>query len=157
VGRQLPETAGQFSLEASLGFLIYRVHQRALALLRRQLEPTGLTPQQFGVLALLHANNDQRQAELCARGATDPNTMVGLVDRLEAMKLVRRRRDPADRRAHLVCLTAAGRRAFYRCLPRYRRAAKRCWMALSGSERQHLRRLLLKVLAAPLEAAMLSS
>jgi|YNPBryantNP2012_1023418.scaffolds.fasta_scaffold06976_5 DNA-binding MarR family transcriptional regulator len=136
----------RFDLDRSIAFLVYRAHQRALAEYRRALEPAGLTPQQFGLLALLYERDGQRQAELCVRGATDPNTMVGLIDRLTALGLVQRRRDPGDRRAHLIFLTPAGRRTFRRWLPAQRRAGSRCWQALTRAEQQRLRELLLKVL-----------
>jgi len=133
-------------LDKSLGFLIYRVHQRAMAEFRRTLEPAGLTPQQFGLLALLHERDGQRQAELCARGAIDPNTMVGLIDRLVALGMVERRRDPRDRRAQQIRLTPAGRRRFRQLWPMQRRTARRLWSALTEPEQALLRELLLRVL-----------
>ncbi len=142
--RQSSTRARKLDLDSSLGFLIYRAHQRALAEFRRTLEPAGLTPQQFGLLTLLHERDGQRQAELCSRGATDPNTMVGLIDRLTALGLVVRRRDPRDRRAHQVFLTPAGRRLFRRLWPRQRRTAQRLWKPLTKTQQSVLRKLLLK-------------
>jgi DNA-binding MarR family transcriptional regulator len=137
-----------YDLEAMLGFLVYKAHQRSFGEFRRLLEPVGLTPPQFGVLALLQQRDAQSQALLCERGVADPNTMVGIVDRLEAAALVRRCRDPRDRRVYLVRLTAAGRRMFARCVPLQRRSTARCWAALSASEQQRLRSLLRKALHA---------
>jgi DNA-binding MarR family transcriptional regulator len=128
---------------------VYKVHQRAAAEFRRALEPTGLTPPQFGVLALLCRQDSQRQAALCERGAVDPNTMVGIVDRLEAAGLVARRRDPQDRRAYLVRITTRGRRMFESCIPLRNQAAHRSWAALSPVEQNRLRDLLRKVLRLP--------
>jgi DNA-binding MarR family transcriptional regulator len=135
-----------FDVDASIGYLLYRAHQRAVAEFRRRLEPVGLTPQQFGLLAFLHEQDGQRQAALCERGATDPNTMVGLVDRLESVGLVARGRDPRDRRVHLVRLTDRGRRVFRRCVPLQRQASRRCFGTLSATEQSRLRRLLRKLL-----------
>ena len=128
---------------------MYKLHQRAAAEFRRALEPTGLTPPQFGVLALLYGRSGQRQAALCERGAIDPNTMVGIVDRLEAAGLVARRRDPRDRRAYLVRITPKGRRTFEDCTPLRNQAASRSWAALSPAEQNQLRDLLRKVLRLP--------
>jgi DNA-binding MarR family transcriptional regulator len=138
-----------YDLESSIGFLVYKVHQHAAAEFRRALEPTGLTPPQFGVLALLHGQDSQRQATLCERGAIDPNTMVGIVDRLEAAGLVERRRDPQDRRAYLVRITPKGRRTFKNCIPLQNQAARRSWAALSPVEQNQLRDLLRNVLRLP--------
>jgi DNA-binding MarR family transcriptional regulator len=145
--------ADTYDLEAMLGFLLYKAHQRSFAEFRRLLEPLGLTPPQFGVLALLHHRDAQSQAMLCERGAADPNTMVGIIDRLEAAGLVRRCRNPCDRRVYLVRITAAGRRMFARCVPLQQRATARCWVALSAREQRRLRTLLRKALRAPKPSA----
>jgi len=142
-----------YHLESSIGFLVYKAHQRAAAELRRALEPMGLTPPQFGVLALLYRHDRQRQATLCERGAIDPNTMVGIVDRLEAASLVARRRDPQDRRAYLVRITPKGRRTFENCIPLRNQAANRSWAMLSPVEQNQLRDLLRKVLRLPEQRA----
>ncbi|MGD8453908.1 MAG: MarR family transcriptional regulator [Phycisphaerae bacterium] len=138
-----------YHLEASLGFLVYRVHQHAAAAFRHALEPVGLTPPQFGVLARLCVENGQRQATLCERCAVDPNTMVGIVDRLEKAGLVVRRRDPQDRRACLVQITAKGRRAFAGCAPARAAASAEAWAALTRAEQGRLRNLLRKALRLP--------
>ena len=87
MARRAARVLGQFDLESSLGFLVYKSHQRSFAELRRRLERLRLTPPQFGVLALLYRADQQTQAALCELGAVDPNTMVGIVDRLEAKQL----------------------------------------------------------------------
>jgi DNA-binding MarR family transcriptional regulator len=140
-----PATA-PFDLEASLGFLVYKAHQRSFGEFRRALEPLRLTPPQFGVLALLAQVDRQTQTRLCELGAVDPNTMVGIVDRLEAASLVRRCVDRRDRRAHLVQITPRGRQVFGRCLPLQREAGQRCWSGLSPAEQARLRTLLRKAL-----------
>ncbi len=140
------QTSSGFDLGASVGFLIYKAHQRSFAEFRRLLEPLRLTPAQFGVLALLYEHDGQRQATLCGRAAVDPNTMVGILDRLQAAGRVSRDRDPRDRRAYLVRITAPGRRTFERCLPRQRQATARCWARLSAADLDTLRDVLRKAL-----------
>jgi DNA-binding MarR family transcriptional regulator len=142
-----------YDLESSIGFLVYKAHQQAAAEFRRALEPTGLTPPQFSVLALLYRRSGQRQAALCERGAIDPNTMVGIVDRMETAGLVERRRDPKDRRAYLVGITPKGRRTFRHCMPLRNQAASRSWAALSSLQQNELRDLLRKVLRLPERSA----
>lgn len=144
--RSNPSQREPYDLESSIGFLVYKAHQRSSAEFRRLLEATGLTPPQFAILALLYGQKGQRQAALCERAAVDPNTMVGIVDRLEAAGLVARHRDPKDRRAYLVRITTKGRRAFRHCLPLRDRAANRSWVALSRAEQDQLRSLLRKAL-----------
>jgi DNA-binding MarR family transcriptional regulator len=141
--RSTPEP---YDLESSIGFLLYKAHQRAFAGFRRTLEPTGLTPPQFGALALLYRQDGQSQAALCERGSVDPNTMVGIVDRLEAAGLVRRGRDARDRRVHVLRITAKGRQVFGECVQLADRFADQCWSALSPAEQDRLREMLHKVI-----------
>ena len=148
MARQMPSQSKLFEIEASLGFLVYKAHQRSFGELRRSLEPMRLTPPQFGVLALLHDRAGERQAALCERGAVDPNTMVGIVDRLEAAELVCRVRDPRDRRAYVVQITPHGRRTFRRCLRLQRQATEQCWAGLSAADQGRLLSLLHKALRA---------
>ena len=48
--------------------------------------------------------------QLGQRTKLDSATLTGILDRLEAMGLVERRPNPADRRAILVCLTKKGKK-----------------------------------------------
>lgn len=50
------------------------------------------------------------QQRLGLRLGIDRTTVVSVVDGLDACHLVQRRRDPGDRRAYQLTLTAAGRR-----------------------------------------------
>lgn len=55
--------------------------------------------------------------ELSRRLMVSNGNVTGLIDRLEAEGLVRRSRDPGDRRAVRVSITARGRRTFAAMLP----------------------------------------
>src|SRR5262245_39107370 len=71
----------------------------------------GIEPQQHQLLlAVKGAPADQPAtiAYLTERMQLQHHSVVGLVDRLEARGLARRRRDPADQRRTLVGVTAAG-------------------------------------------------
>jgi DNA-binding MarR family transcriptional regulator len=65
-----------------------------------------------GLLTVLIAIDSQAplsQQEVAGRLGVDRTTMVLLIDELENKALVRRRRDPDDRRKNVVVLTDAGR------------------------------------------------
>ena len=66
-----------------------------------------LTPSKLRALTLL-ADGGLRIGELADGAGVDDTTATRLVDRLEAMGVVERRSEAADRRATIVALTPAG-------------------------------------------------
>ncbi len=67
----------------------------------------GLTPQQHqALLAIKGFDGAPTIGDLAERLLVRHNTTVGLVDRLERMRLITRRADPADRRKVTLALTA---------------------------------------------------
>ena len=127
------------------GFLMFWIGRRSSARFAEALAPLNLAPPHFGVLNVLHAGEPLSQQELGRNLGIDPSTMVALIDELEARGYVERRRDPGDRRAHALHLTADGRAA----LTRGRRAAARqqegLLAGLDVAEREEFVRLLGKV------------
>jgi DNA-binding MarR family transcriptional regulator len=81
---------------------------RFLAFSRSAAEAAGLTPQQHQALLAIKGYPGKDEitiGELAERLGLKHHSAVGLVDRLAARNLVRRRADDADRRAVLVALT----------------------------------------------------
>jgi DNA-binding MarR family transcriptional regulator len=72
----------------------------------------------------------------------DPSVLVTLLNPLEAGGLVSRDRDPADRRRHVVTLTAAGRRHFDNATRAQREAEDAMFAALDDDQRQQLEAVL---------------
>jgi DNA-binding MarR family transcriptional regulator len=81
-----------------LGPALQRAHKAAHHLLRRLLEPLGLTPVQAAALRRLLEQNGLSLNELAERLRTDAPTLCGVVDCLVAAGYVERREDPQDRR-----------------------------------------------------------
>jgi len=98
-----------YDINKSIGFLLFKAYQRAWAIMREEIEPYDLTPPQFGLLAFLWQEDGLTQAELSEKGQIDRTTLGGLVDRLEKIALVERRRHPQDRRAYKIHLTERGK------------------------------------------------
>ena len=73
------------------------------------LAPLGINPAHFGILTHLRAADGRSQQQLADLLDIHRNPMVGLVDELENLGLVRRSRHPDDRRAHAVHLTERAR------------------------------------------------
>ena len=103
-------SADGYVLEAQVGHLLRRAHQRATAIFLAELgEAHGLTPTQFAALVKLHDLGEQSQNELGRLTAMDPATIQGVVRRLMARRLIGRSGDPGDRRRTKLRLAPRGR------------------------------------------------
>jgi len=99
------------------------------------------------VLKMLDAVGPSAQQALAEELRIDRSVMVGVVDSLQQAGLVRRDRDPVDRRAYAVTITAAGIRALAaaeRDIPDF---LDDTFAALTAAERRRLTALLGKLLA----------
>jgi DNA-binding MarR family transcriptional regulator len=108
-----PTTSGGVleEFESSPALMLALLGQEATRRLRNALDAHDLKPRQYHILGLLHDHGPMGQRELGeAIGGVDPSILVTLLNPLEAHGFVSRKRDPADRRRHVVRLTAAGRR-----------------------------------------------
>lgn len=93
-----------------LAFLLARANAVSIAGANAALSGFDLKVRSYSVLALAASGSRPSQKELAEFLRLDPSQVVALIDELEGRKLVRRAVDPADRRAKVVEVTAAGRR-----------------------------------------------
>jgi DNA-binding MarR family transcriptional regulator len=91
-----------------LGFLLTRHGQVMNARLRHALGVCGLSPRHGAALVRLAQAGPTSQQALIEALAVDASALVAVLNDLESNHLVERRRDPADRRRHIVEITAAG-------------------------------------------------
>jgi len=82
-----------------------RVGRRAF---ETSMSPGGLRPRHLIGLKLLNEQGPASQQGLADALCLDPSNVVGLLNELEERGLITRRRDPADRRRHIVELTPQG-------------------------------------------------
>jgi DNA-binding MarR family transcriptional regulator len=87
------------------------------------------------------------QSELCTSMHLDPNNCVLMLNDLEAAGHVERRRDPADRRRHIVEMTQEGRKALAAADRAVESLEEDVLGALSPEEREALRGLLARAVA----------
>lgn len=90
------------------GFLLARHGGIANARLRQALGLAGLTPRHGMTLTRLAETGSMTQQSLLDILGVDASVLVTLLNELEDEGLVQRRRDPADRRRHIVEITPAG-------------------------------------------------
>lgn len=106
----------------------------------------GMRLRQFVVLSYLAERDGVPQHELADVLCMDANNLVILLNELESLHYAKRERDPADRRRHIVVLTAEGRVAFKRGEKARETFEDDVLRALDPEERETLRRLLAKAL-----------
>jgi DNA-binding MarR family transcriptional regulator len=109
-------------------------------------ERLGIKLRQLMVLSYLRAGAPGlQQQQLCEALWLDPNNCVLLLNELEDMGYVERRRDPSDRRRHVVAITDDGRTALERAERAQEEIGDELLAALSDDERATLRSLLSRV------------
>ena len=138
--------ADEYQLEAQAGHLMRRVHQRHAAIFQDGMADLQLTPTQFAALVKIRDVGQVSQNQLGRLTAMDPATIQGVIQRLEARKLIQRQPDPKDRRCTLLSLTLEGRALLADAVIRAKRITEATLAPLSPAERQSFLALLRKLI-----------
>ncbi|HTU75585.1 MAG TPA: MarR family transcriptional regulator [Trebonia sp.] len=115
-------------------------------------EPGCLRPRHLIALSVLHEHGPLSQQALGEALSLDPSNVVGLLNELEERGLAARQRDPADRRRHIVSLSAVGERELAASDAERARIEDDLLAALSPAERVQLRDLLSRAVGGSLPA-----
>ncbi len=139
------------SVDLDVEGIVDRIHGldwRIRKMLDETLEEQGLTNGDWKVLSTLRwAENGRRSAgELARRAELTSGTMTARLDQLEGEGLVRRVRDPDDRRSVLVELTAKGRKKLLQAMGVQGEKEKLLAAALTPKEMEQLNALLRRVM-----------
>jgi len=127
------------ALAERLGPLLGRAHDAHRRLSLEALAPLGLGVKSVGALTVLQAEGPLSQRRLAERQGIDRTTMVAVVDELERLGAVERRKDPGDRRANALHITPHGRRLLGRARTAVAGAEEAFLAPLPPAERQRLR------------------
>jgi DNA-binding MarR family transcriptional regulator len=130
-------------LVASSVFLLKRLGFTAKTRSLDMYEREGLNPYHYAILALLDEGVPETQAAIADALGYDRGTLVGLLDELEEKTLVERKRDPDDRRRHLVRLTADGKRTLGRLRACAKKVEDEFLAPLDAEQREQLHEILL--------------
>jgi DNA-binding MarR family transcriptional regulator len=134
-----------YVLEAQVGHLLRKAHQRHVSLFTQIFGVDGLTPMQYAALVKIGELREVSQNLLGRLVAMDPATSQGVVKRLTDHGLVSRKDDPHDRRRALLSLTEAGRTLIETQIPLGRVASAETLAPLSTEERSLFLNLLNKL------------
>src|SRR3954468_18273285 len=132
-------------LVASNTFLLKRLGFAAKDRSIPAYEREGVHPYHFAILIALDQGSHETQGAIADALGYDRGQLVGLLDELEERGYLERRRDPNDRRRHLVQLTADGKRKLRRLRALAREIEDEFLSPLSGPERDELHALLLRL------------
>ncbi len=108
----------------------------------------GMNLRQLMLLSYLR-DRPALQQQLCESLWLDPNNCVLLLNETEELGYIERRRDPTDRRRHVVALTEEGRTALERGEVARESLEDQILAGLTAEERATLRSLLSRALEQP--------
>jgi DNA-binding MarR family transcriptional regulator len=126
------------------GMLLVKIGRAAERWFTEALKPSGLTPRHVGVLFEVRARPTSQQALIDSIGV-DPSKLVGLLNDLEAEGLIVRRRDPEDRRRHIVEVSKEGRTRLAAAEQAAGTVEARLFEGLDDAQRKDLHGLLAQV------------
>ena len=126
------------------GMLFVKIGRAAERWFTEELKPSGLTPKHMGVLFEVDAHPTSQQALIDSIGV-DPSKLVGLLNDLEEDGLIVRRRDPDDRRRHIVELSKEGRTSLAAAKQAANRVEERLFVGLDAKQRKQLHGVLAQV------------
>jgi DNA-binding MarR family transcriptional regulator len=132
-------------LLASATFLLKRLGFALKERATQAYEEIGLHPYHYAILLVLAEGSRETQGSIADALGYDRGQLVGLLDELEEHGLVERRRDPNDRRRHLVRLTPEGKRTLRRLQALAREMDDDFLAPLSDEERATLHALLFRL------------
>ena len=136
-----------YELICSTAHLLKRLGMEIKEAYREAFEEAGASPFHYSVLAVLEESPRETQATIADSLGYDRSWLVGLLDELEEQGLIERRRDPDDRRRHLVSLQPAGKQKLAELRAVSKRVEDEFLASLEPEQRASLHELLLQLTA----------
>jgi MarR family transcriptional regulator, transcriptional regulator for hemolysin len=126
----------------TLGFLLHDVARLLKKRLEQHSRGSGLTRSQWQILACLARNEGINQKGLAELLDIEPITLGRIVDKLEALRLIKRNPHPTDRRSWLLHLMPAARGRLEQAGEFGDVTRREALAGVSEEDRQHLLRTL---------------
>lgn len=140
------------STTPTTGTIVLLTRLSRAVFVRSSVDLVGMNLKNMVVLAYLRDHPSASQQVMTEDLSIDSNTGVLVLNDLEDLEFVERRRDPADRRRHIVDITDAGLQALEQAEIAQGSIEDEILGGLSDSERVTFRRLLVKALEEHLPA-----
>ena len=138
-------TVHQETRRGTAALLLAQLGRMATRRLRAALAPTGLAMTQVAVLLQIRDHGPTTQQDLAAALDIDPGSLVAVLNDVEASGLAVRRRDPSDRRRHIVAISERGADRLAGASRKLAGAEERLLGDLADEERLELYSLLTRV------------
>jgi len=129
-------------LANSSTFLLKRLAYAAKERAMKTYDELGMHPYHYAILLVLDDGSHETQGSIADALGYDRGQLVGLLDELEELGFVERRRDPADRRRHIVRMTPDGKATLRRLRALSRRNEDAFLEPLNEQQRADLLELL---------------
>src|ERR1700722_7070347 len=142
-----PGVKPPYELVCSPAFLLKKLGWAIKDASAAAFEEAGESPYHYSVLAVLEESPRETQATIADSLGYDRSWLVGLLDELEEKGLIERRRDPADRRRHVVTLQPAGKLKLAELRAISKRVEDEFLAPLDAKQRASLHDLLLELAA----------
>ena len=108
VSKDIKETAPPGIAQRWPTLLMIKLGRITMHRFSEALEPFGIRPRHVAALIELRDRGELTQQTLCGQLHLDPTNLVAILNELEDRGYATRRRDPDDRRRHLVVISKKG-------------------------------------------------
>lgn len=133
-------------LALSLWVKLARASDTLAMMTAKDIDRYGLTVSQFGVIETLGHLGPMKIGAMCSKKLMTGGNMTVVIDNLEKLGLIERVKDPEDRRASIIRLTADGEAKFAEMFPAHAEfVSTQVWGALTEPEIEQLSELLKKL------------
>ncbi|MFF4014563.1 MarR family winged helix-turn-helix transcriptional regulator [Streptomyces sp. NPDC001843] len=131
-------------IRPSLLYMVKQVELVVRARLDELVKPAGITALQYTALTVLERHDGLSAAQLARDSFVTAQSMADLVRSLEGRGLVRRERNPRNRRELLILLTDAGRELLAGFADPVRELEERMVSGLTAGQEEEFRQALAK-------------
>lgn len=146
----------EYDFEESVGYWLVTAHHTYIKAFQQALAPHDITMRQAQVLGCIAVHGPISQREIADLLLIEPPNLVGVIDRMEAARLVERRPCDDDLRKKLIHPLPAAKKQWAKIADCGRMIREQALAGLRASEREQLRCLLSRLqenLTAPVALA----